>query len=82
MSLNAEQRARKRRMLDCYHTQRMVLRLFSTDKEQFRAAPHYDFLAAPHEGLLHYETLGWSIDGTLWRERAREALEVLRCCRA
>lgn len=56
--LDDEQRALKRRMFDCYVTQRDVLAQFPIECERFRRAPQYDFTRPPHEGPLWYEIVG------------------------
>ena len=68
---------RKRRMVDCFRTQRELLCRFELDPERFRPAPAYDFRASPHSGALLYEVFGWGISGAQWRLRAKEALDVL-----
>jgi N-acetylglucosamine malate deacetylase 2 len=68
---------RKRRMIDCFLSQRDLLAGFETEVERFREAPDYDFTQPPHPGELCYERLGWSITGEVWRDRARVALEAL-----
>lgn len=75
--LNAADRARKRRMIDCFASQRDLLSGFGTEVERFRAAPDYDFGQPPHPGELHYERLGWNITGARWREHALAALGAL-----
>jgi N-acetylglucosamine malate deacetylase 2 len=77
IELDAVDRTRKLRMIDCFISQRDLLARFDLETERFREAPHYDFLRPPHPGELFYETLRWSINGELWRRRAREALQVL-----
>lgn len=65
--------ARRRAMLDCFHTQRDILSRFDPAVERFRPAPAYDFAAAPHPGTLNYESWGWELTGTRWRALARDA---------
>ena len=60
-----------------YASQRDTLRSLPLDVERFRPAPRYDFLRAPHEGLLWYEARDWGIDGARFRELAGEALREL-----
>lgn len=74
VTLDPGQLARKRRLLACHATQQHVLRWFPAGIEAFRAAPPYDFTRAPHPGALHYEQLGWPLDGTRWRRLAAAAL--------
>lgn len=77
IQLSSADRARKRRMIDCFRSQRDLLAGFETEVERFREAPRYDFTQPPHSGELHYERLGWSITGGIWRGHARAALEAL-----
>jgi len=72
--LTSEARERKQKMLDCFCSQREVLRNFSVDYEQFRIAPPYDFSAPPHAGALFYEGFDWGMTGERWRNLANEAL--------
>ena len=74
--LTAPDRARKRRMLDCFVTQQDFLRHFRVDVERLRPAPDYDFSRPPHDGRLFYERCGWG-SSEEWRRLAREALEEL-----
>jgi len=76
VELTAEERRRKQQMLDCFVTQREVLRHFGVSQERFRPAPFYDFTKPPHEGQLLYESFEWGIKGEQWRERARAALSL------
>jgi N-acetylglucosamine malate deacetylase 2 len=78
LTLSPEERRRKRRMIDCFVSQRELLAAFGIEVERFREAPDYDFAQPPHPGELHYERLGWGITGALWRREARSALERLR----
>jgi LmbE family N-acetylglucosaminyl deacetylase len=78
IELRSADRVRKRQMIDCFTSQRDLLAEFATEVERFREAPDYDFLQPPHPGELHYERLGWSITGEIWRRHAEEALKALR----
>jgi N-acetylglucosamine malate deacetylase 2 len=77
LALTAVDRLRKRRMIDCFTSQRQLLSGFTVESESFREAPQYDFTQAPHRGELHYERLGWKISGALWRQQSRWALDRL-----
>lgn len=77
VELSAGERELKRRMVDCFVTQRRVLEQFSVDTESFRVAPRYDFTVPPHPGRLWYEHFDWGTTGADWRRRAAAALEVL-----
>jgi hypothetical protein len=80
IELSSEDRLRKRRMIDCFKSQRYLLAGFTTEVERFREAPQYDFARVPHSGEFHYEMLGWSITGEVWRRHAQGALEALGLC--
>lgn len=68
---------KKRRMVDCFHTQREILSCFEVGAERYRLAPAYNFRDPPHSGALLYETFGWGISGREWRRRASQALDLL-----
>ncbi len=72
--LPAGRRETKRRMLDCFVTQKRMLEQFPVDEERYRPAPAYDFTEAPHPGRLFYENFDWGITGGEWRRLAGEAL--------
>jgi LmbE family N-acetylglucosaminyl deacetylase len=76
--LSVAERVRKQAMIECFTTQREMLRQFPVDLERFRPAPAYDFTLPPHAGLLFYENFEWGMTGGRWRELAREALRRLR----
>jgi LmbE family N-acetylglucosaminyl deacetylase len=79
--LSPHERTRKQAMLDCFITQRDVLKFFRTDVERFRIAPSYDFTIPPHEGRLYYERFDWGMQGGEFRSLARNALkEFGRAC--
>jgi len=67
----------KRRMLDCHLSQRETLAPFATDRECFRAAPRYDFLAPPNGGRVLWEA--WQLGLTVrdWPPLAQAALAEL-----
>lgn len=69
-----QERELKQRMLDCFGTQRAVLRwLPLAPRESLRLAPRYDFTRPPHAGLLLYELAGLPISGESWRALALAA---------
>jgi N-acetylglucosamine malate deacetylase 2 len=74
--LTAEARRRKRRMFECFLSQREVLHNFSVNYERFRFAPDYDFTRPPHPGQLYYERFDWGVTGERWRNLATEALRT------
>ena len=73
--LSPEEQDLKRRMLECFASQREMLSQFPVEEERFRPAPRYDFTQPPHEGELHYERFDWGSTGTRWRELAERALK-------
>ena len=70
-------RDRKRRMMDAYASQRLVLENFPIDCERLRLAPDYTFSDPPHSGKLWYECMGWAMTGARWRELVTSALAGL-----
>ena len=75
--LSDSEREMKRAMLACHSSQQHVLQYFGVEHERFRPAPEYDFAAPPHPGQLHYERLGWGIEGATWRDHAQRAMKEL-----
>lgn len=67
-------RGRKRKMMDEYKSQRLVLENFPISSERLRLAPAYDFSQRPHEGKLWYESMGWEMTGARWCELAAKVL--------
>jgi len=75
LRLTPRERRLRRQMLDSYRSQVGTLsQLADRAWERYRPAPHYDFRRPPHEGPLHYELLGFALDGERWRQLAAEAL--------
>jgi N-acetylglucosamine malate deacetylase 2 len=77
LTLTAVDRLGKKRMIDCFASQRELLAGFAVETESFREAPQYDFREPPPRGAVHYERLGWKINGALWRQQTRLALDRL-----
>jgi LmbE family N-acetylglucosaminyl deacetylase len=75
--LSPEQRRRKRRMIECFRTQRETLRPFGVDLERRRPAPAYDFAQPPKAGCIYYDAFPWGITSVAWLENARAALGSL-----
>ncbi len=73
-SLNAEQRDRKRAILDCYASQSSVLSMFPLEHEPLRAVPHYNYRSLPNSGLILYERWGWKLTGLEWLDHAQRAI--------
>jgi N-acetylglucosamine malate deacetylase 2 len=81
--LSTDERQRKRRMMDAYRSQRLVLENFLIDQERLRPVPEYDFSQPPHAGKLWYEAMGWAMSGECWRGLATAAIVQFkeRSCR-
>ncbi|MEA2599822.1 MAG: hypothetical protein QOF89_814 [Acidobacteriota bacterium] len=76
--LSSSEQDLKRRMCDCFTTQRHILAWFLPPvHETFRRAPAYDFTQPPHVGALQYELWSFPVTGERWRELARQASEEL-----
>jgi LmbE family N-acetylglucosaminyl deacetylase len=82
VALDPHSRELKRRMFDCFATQKHVLEAFSLDFECFRTAPGYDFTVAPHSGPLFYDGFSWGVSGSEWRQLALMAMEEIGAIRA
>jgi LmbE family N-acetylglucosaminyl deacetylase len=75
--LSEAERAFKRRLLDCFPTQRQTLGWFPIEVERFRPAPRYDFARPPHEGPPFYEAFPWGMTGARFQGLTRQAMEAL-----
>ena len=67
----------KRRMFDCFETQRESLAVSPFGPEKFRQPAAYDFTAPPRGGKLHYENFDWAPNGGEWQRLAAQALADL-----
>lgn len=74
--LTSQEQERKRRMMEEYTSQRLVLENFPVTREPLRLAHTYDFSRPPHEGRLWYEIMGWPMKGMQWRELAARAVST------
>lgn len=77
VSLSEEDQQLKKKLFDCFNTQKNVLQYFPVNIECFRDAPAYDFTSPPHQGKLYYEYFDWGMNGALWRRLAKEAIYEL-----
>jgi N-acetylglucosamine malate deacetylase 2 len=77
--LTEEDRQRKRKMMDEYQSQRLILENFPIAAERLRVAPVHDFSRPPHDGKLWYECIKWPMTGERWRELAACASEQQEC---
>ena len=75
--LREDELEQKRRMVECFETQKDVLCMFPLERERFRPAPQYDWTQPPHSGPLLYEQYDWGMRGECWRALAGEALAEL-----
>jgi LmbE family N-acetylglucosaminyl deacetylase len=77
VSLTPSQRELKRRMMDCFATQKQTLLYFPVEVECFRLAPRYDFTSRPHQRVLFYEQFNWGMTGERFCTLAAEAQRAL-----
>jgi N-acetylglucosamine malate deacetylase 2 len=59
-----EELQRKREMIACYASHQAHLTEFNWSVEAVRPMEQYDYQRPPHEGVLHYEHLGWKMSGS------------------
>jgi len=78
--LTEADRERKRKMMDEYKSQRLVLENFPIGGEKLRIAPECDFSQPPHEGKLWYECMGWTMTGARWRDLASAGCSQAQEC--
>lgn len=75
--LTPEQIALKRALFEAHSSQAHVMAEMSTDIEQLRAAPNYDFIHAAHGGRLSHIYARNGITPAVWSELVEEALRHL-----
>jgi N-acetylglucosamine malate deacetylase 2 len=80
LDLDREQQSIKRRMLECFASQRKTLQWFRVDREVFRRAPAYDFTRPPHAGHLFYEAFDWGVEASEWLRLAQRAERTIGSC--
>lgn len=73
LMLDQEAEDLKRRMYDCFATQREALRENPIGPERFRRPPPYDFTMPPQSGKLNYENFDREFTGQQWHLLARKA---------
>ncbi len=73
-TLGVRERARKAEALECFASQRDMLRNFPLDTERFRRAPDYDFSAPAPPPAAWYDAQDWPIDSRAWPHIARQNL--------
>ncbi|OHB56068.1 MAG: hypothetical protein A2Y07_03100 [Planctomycetes bacterium GWF2_50_10] len=66
----------KVRMMECFETQKDVLKYFPIQIERFRTGPAYNFTqsAGPR---AYYDQFDWGVKSAQWQDLARSALEEL-----
>ncbi|MBW3623946.1 MAG: PIG-L family deacetylase [Armatimonadetes bacterium] len=77
LPLSDGERAFKRRLFDCYATQRETLGYFPIGIERFRIAPRYDFAQYPAWSPLFYEGFNWGMTGERFCGLAGDAMDAL-----
>lgn len=75
--LDAKSQELKRRMFDCFESQRESLKVSPVGVEKFRRPSDYDFTTSPNGGKLLYEAFDWAPSGEEWRSLASKALADL-----
>lgn len=76
--LSPDEQRQKKRLLDCFITQKDTLRYFPLEFESFRVAPAHDFTQPPHAGALFYEGFPWGMSGERFRYLAGQAARALQ----
>jgi LmbE family N-acetylglucosaminyl deacetylase len=73
LMLDDEAKELKRRMYECFATQREALKENPLGPERFRRPPPYDFTLPPQRGKLNYENFDREFTGQEWELLARKA---------
>jgi len=73
LMLDQEAQELKRRMYECFATQRATLKENPLGPERFRRPPPYDFTLPPQRGKLNYENFDCEFTGHEWEVLARKA---------
>ncbi|MFN2513323.1 MAG: PIG-L deacetylase family protein [Pyrinomonadaceae bacterium] len=73
LMLDQEAQDVKRRMYECFATQREALKENPLGPERFRRPPPYDFTMPPQRGKLNYENYDREFSGHEWELLARKA---------
>jgi LmbE family N-acetylglucosaminyl deacetylase len=71
--LRAQDRRRKRLMLDAFGSQRRTLASFRCDEEWLRPAPAYDFSRPPAYGPAWFDRCDWGTTSREWRAHVARA---------
>ena len=75
--LDDQSRELKRRMFECFETQKESLQVSPFGPERFLKPGEYNFAAPPVSGKLHYENFDWAPSGREWQSLANRALNDL-----
>jgi LmbE family N-acetylglucosaminyl deacetylase len=73
LMLDEEAQELKRRMFECFATQRKALKENPLGPERFRRPPPYDFTLPPQHGKLNYENFDREFTRQEWQLLARKA---------
>lgn len=75
--LSPKEQQHKQALLDCFTSQREVLRSFPVAVERFRIAPTYEFRRLPNFGSVLYDKYSWGVKSGAFCDLAWEAQDVL-----
>lgn len=75
--LTPEEQQRKKRLIDCFTSQKETLQGFPLEWERFRVAPAYNFRVPPHEPPLLYDRYPWGMTSTRFNQLANNAEDLL-----
>lgn len=78
LQLSPQQTALKQALYNAHESQAHVMAEMSTDVEELRAAPNYDFTRAAHGGRLSHIYTRNGIDSERWSELATDAIRRLK----
>ena len=73
VALTAQERATKLRALECFATQRNMVRPFPVGPERYRVAPTYDFRHPAPPNAAVYDRFEWNMKSAAWRRHAAAA---------
>jgi LmbE family N-acetylglucosaminyl deacetylase len=77
LALSPEESSLKRKLYDCFDSQRVLLNTFPVEYERFRVAPLYDFRKMPDAPEILYEQYGLNTSAEEWIQLTGKALEDL-----
>lgn len=77
LELSPEESSLKRKLYNCFESQRDLLNTFPVEYERFRVAPQYDFSKLPDVPEILYEQYELNTSAQEWIRLTRNALEDL-----